>query len=607
MTVEYKISLLRPGTHLLRVRCTVAEPDPAGQAFELPNWIPGSYLIRDFARHIVRLDARSGTAAVAVTKHDKATWVCGPCDGPLVVEYEVYANDLSVRGAHYDTSHAYFNGACVFLRPVGLSEVGCSVDIDAPGQDEFGHWRVATSMRAENVDSSGFGRYHAADYDELIDHPIEIGDFSLGKFSAGGVGHEIAITGHHYTDMDRLCADLSLLCQTHCELFGGVPPMDRYLFLVTVLGNGYGGLEHRDSTSLLCSRDELPLPGEEGVSDRYRRFLGLASHEYFHLWNVKRIKPEAFTPYRLQEERYTTLLWVFEGITSYYDDLALVRSGLISQSGYLELLGQTITRVVGGSGRRKQSLAESSFDAWTRFYKQDENAPNAIVSYYAKGALAALALDLTIRRETQEKFSLDDIMRAAWQRYGETGQGMPEEGFEALAREVTGLELSAFFDEAIRGTGDLPLEELLAHFGVTLARRHSTGHGDLGGKADSKPAGANAALGVSLEMKNGKVYLRQVLEDGAACRAGLSAADELVAVDSLRVTAASVGNLLKPFDPGERVPVVVFRRDELLTFDVELQPARNDVAYLTIGNDDEAAVERRDRWLGGSQRLSKPS
>ena len=596
--VSYAIRPLQPGRHVLRIRCLVAEPDAAGQAFDLPNWIPGSYLIRDFARNIISFHAHCAGIPVAVEKRDKSTWVCAPCEGPLEIEYEVYANDLSVRGAHYDTTHAYFNGASVFMRAVGHANAGCIVDIDAPEYDEFSHWRVATAMRAENVDDSGFGRYHAADYDELIDHPVEIGDFTAASFSAGGVEHRIAITGHHYADLDRLCADFAQLCQTHIDLFDDVPPMDRYLFQVTVLGNGYGGLEHRDSTSLLCSRSDLPLPGSAAVSDAYRRFLGLASHEYFHLWNIKRIKPEAFTPYELAQESYTSLLWVFEGITSYYDDLALVRSGLIAPASYLELLGQTITRVIGGSGRFKQSLAESSFDAWTRFYKQDENATNAIVSYYAKGSLVALALDLRIRLQSAERFSLDDVMRAAWQRYGLTGAGMPEDGFEKLVGEVTGLDMDEFFDAAVRGTGDLPLDDLLVQFAVNSGRRHSTGPGDRGGKPDAKSAGANAALGVGLEMRPEKVLLRQVNEDGAACRAGLSAGDELVAIDGLRVTPANTAELLRPFDPGERVPVTVFRRDQLLAFDVELQPAPANVIYLTCVDSDAAAVARRDRWLG---------
>ncbi len=602
--VHYTIRPAEPGRHVLRVRCTIAEPEPDGQAFDMPNWIPGSYLIRDFARQILSFSAHSGGERIAYRKRDKSTWVCGPSAGPLEIEYEVYANDLSVRGAHYDTSHAYFNGACVFLRAIGHEDAGCILDIVAPPQNDFGHWRVATAMRAENVDSNGFGRYHAGNYDELIDHPVEMGDFTASSFTAGGVRHEIAITGHHYADVDRLCADLAQVCQTHIDLFGGVPPMDRYLFLVTALDSGYGGLEHRDSTSLICSRNDLPLPGAVDVGEAYRRFLGLASHEYFHLWNVKRIKPEVFTPYTLETETHTELLWVFEGITSYYDDLALVRSGLITQSSYLELLGQTITRVVSGSGRHKQTLSESSFDAWTRFYKQDENAANAIVSYYAKGALVALALDLRIRLETSGTLSLDDVMRAAWGRFGETGVGMPEDGFEMLVAEVTGLNLKPFFDQAVRGTGDLPLDELLAQFGVKLGRRHSTGPGDRGGKSDAGSPGANAALGVGLDMKSGKVLLRNVEEDGAACRAGLSASDELVAIDGLRVTPSNIGQLLKPFDPEERVPVSVFRRDQLLTFDVELQPARTNVVYLLPDGKDREAVERRDRWLGDAANRS---
>ncbi|MCG8371277.1 MAG: peptidase M61, partial [Proteobacteria bacterium] len=456
---RYSIRPSDPSAHIFEVRLAVAEPDPAGQAFALPAWIPGSYMIRDYAKHVISARAESDGRDVALVKLDKTRWQAGPVSRELTIVLDVYAHDESVRGAHLDPTHAFFNGTCVFPAVAGQEDIACELDILPPDRPVGARWRVATAMRRKDAGKYGFGTYRSADYAELIDHPVEIGELSIGEFEAGGIPHAIAIRGKTRVDMARLCHDLQAVCEQHMSLLGVPQDLDRYLFLLNAPGNGYGGLEHRWSSASVCARDKLPARGDEGVSDEYRTFLGLVSHEYFHLWNVKRMKPAAFTPYDLSRESHTSLLWVFEGITSYYDDLALVRSGMIGVASYLELLGRTITRVLRGGGRRRQSVAESSFDAWTRFYQRDANAANAIVSYYAKGALVALSLDLKLRSETG--VSLDDVMRAAWDRWGETGTGMPEDGFERLANDVSGLDLEDFFDATLRGTGELPLEALL--------------------------------------------------------------------------------------------------------------------------------------------------
>ena len=365
--------------------------------------------------------------------------------------------------------------------------------------------KVATALLPNGAGELEFGSYRASDYDELIDHPVELGDFDVMSFEAAGVPHHFVLSGRHNADLPRICKDLKRICETHADLFGGSLPMDRYWFLTLALGDAYGGLEHRASTALVCKREDLPRKGVEGMDKGYRRFLGLCSHEYFHSWNVKRIKPLAFTPYVLDRENYTRLLWVFEGITSYYDDLGLVRSGLIKPEGYLELLANSITRVWQTPGRLRQTLAESSFDAWTKFYKQDENSPNTIVSYYVKGALAALALDLTIRRETAGKQSLDDVMGVVWERFGKTGVGMPEDGFEALVHEVTGLELKGFFDAAIRGVEDIPLQELLQDVGVDFTLRPAENALDQGGHgARTATPVSRVSLGMKTRDENGR-------------------------------------------------------------------------------------------------------
>ncbi|MHB9119195.1 MAG: M61 family metallopeptidase [Burkholderiales bacterium] len=599
-TVHYEIFPAHPGAHLFRVTLTVRRPDPDGQKLSLPSWIPGSYLIREFARHIVELRASSGGQGVAVEKLDKHTWQCAPCDGPLSVSYEVYAWDLSVRAAYLDTRRGYFNGPSVFLRVHGQEALPATLDVRPPPGREFGAWRVATSLPRAGAAAWGFGLYRAADYDELLDHPVEMGDFTLASFEACGVPHHLVLSGRHHADTERLCRDLRSVCEAQIRFFGEPAPMQHYLFLVAVVGDGYGGLEHRASTSLICSRGDLPLPGKPETGEDYRRFLGLCSHEYFHAWNVKRIKPLAFAPYDLGRENYTRLLWAFEGITSYYDDLFLLRTGLISPADYLELLAQNMTRVLRGNGRLKQSVADSSFDAWIKFYRADENAPNALVSYYAKGAMIALALDLTLRRDSEGRYSLDDVMRALWQRYGQSGEGVPEDGVERMAAEVSDLDLRAFFERALRETGDLPLPELLAAFGVEMTLRPAESGQDKGGKPAGKSGDELArrpALGIRLD--NGDSSLANVLDGGPAQQAGLAAGDVLVAVDGLRVANGNLDRLLAPLRPGMEVTIHAFRRDELLEFHpvLAVPPADTCVLALTESVDADRVSNRR-AWLG---------
>lgn len=604
VSIRYRIQPKHPGAHLFEVNCVIATPHPDGQVVTLPAWIPGSYMIRDFAKNVVRIEAEAGGTTVALEKLDKQTWRCAPCTGPLTLRYEVYAWDLSVRAAHLDTTHGYFNGPSVFLRVAGQDDAPCTVDIVAPEGGGYAAWRVATAMPADGAPAYGFGRYRAANYDELLDHPVEMGEFSLVHFEACGVPHDIAITGRHRADMERLRRDLKTVCEHHIRFFGEPAPMQRYVFLVMAVGEGHGGLEHRASTSLLCSRDDLPLPGETKVSEGYREFLELCSHEYFHTWQVKRIKPAAFVPYDLRQENYTRLLWAFEGITSYYDDLALVRSGLISPDAYIESLGQMATRVWRSGGRLKQSVADSSLDAWTKFYKQDENAPNAIISYYTKGALIALALDLTLRRGSDGRCSLDEVMGALWRRYGQTGVGVPEDGVERLAAEISGMDLGAFFDQAVRGTTDLPLADLLADVGIDVCLRPAESQNDKGGKLSQKSdkdIAIQGVLGVKTSVAgNNEVRIAHVFDGGPAQAAGLSAQDVIVAIDGLRVSPGGFDKRVASYRPGATVHIHAFRRDELMEFQVTLQAPPADTVVLSLRKDaDAATLARRQAWLSG--------
>jgi predicted metalloprotease with PDZ domain len=591
--IHYSIVPKDLAAHLFEVTVTVRESDHLGQIFVLPAWIPGSYMIREFARNIVTIEAQSGGQPVRLKKLDKHTWQAAPCDKTLTLRYDVYAWDLSVRAAHLDQTRGFFNGTSVFLRVQGAESLPHVVDIRKPADPSCRNWRVATALTELKARRYGFGTYSAENYDELVDHPVEMGDFELATFRAHGVPHDIVITGCvPNLDLERIAADLKKICEAQIAFFEPNTkraPMKRYVFLTMAVGEGYGGLEHRASTALLCSRNDLPVKGQKDMSDAYRGFLGLCSHEYFHTWNVKRIKPAVFAPYDLGVEAYTSLLWLFEGFTSYYDDLMLVRSGVIDEAAYCKLLARQVNGVLRGSGRFKQSVAESSFDAWTKYYRQDENSPNAIVSYYAKGALVALALDLTIRTETKNRKSLDDVMRTLWQRYGRDfyspkgGMGVTESDVEAIFDEATGLKLKRTLDRFVNGTADLPLEKLLRPFGVEMGDRRR------------RP---RISLGAKTVRDGGDCKLSTVYENGAAHRAGLSAGDVLIALDDLRVTAANLDSVLARYRIGDTVKAHAFRRDELMEFDVKLMA--DDVPQMAFSLLDKpaTAVRMRAAWLG---------
>ncbi|HTT12988.1 MAG TPA: PDZ domain-containing protein [Burkholderiaceae bacterium] len=597
MTVGYAVRPAQPGAHLFHVTVTVEEPDPAGQRFMLPAWIPGSYMIREFARHIVRISAVSGRERVNLRKLDKHTWRADPVEGALSLAYEVYAWDLSVRSAHLDETHAFFNGASVFLLPLGCREQPCRLDILPPQGRKYAKWRVATGLQpAPSTPRGAFGTYLAADYDELIDCPVEMGTFESVEFTALGVPHHVAITGRvPKLDGKRLAADLQRMVEAHICTFEPrerKAPFERYTFLTLAVGEGYGGLEHRNSTALICRRDDLPYAGMKDASSAYRTFLGLASHEYFHAWNVKRICPAAFIPYDLERENYTQMLWMFEGFTSYYDDLLLARAALYSEAQYLDTLGKTLTTVTQRAGRLKQSVAESSFDAWIKYYRQDENAPNSVVSYYQKGSLVAAALDLTIRARTQGRRSLDDVIRLLWRRYKAAGTsyaGVEESELPAAVEEATGLDLGRLIRAWSEGTRDIDFVPLLAPFGVAVER----------GLALEEPH--FALLGLKTRREGADCTIANVFDGGPAQQAGLSGGDVILALGGLRVRSSNLDGLLSRYAAGDTIDVVAFRRDELLQTQVTL--ATKPPPKYTLKVDPKAgkvAQRLRRGWLGAS-------
>lgn len=600
MSVSYKLKPVNPQAHLFEIELSASSLDPEGQIFRLPNWIPGSYMIRDFSKNIVQMTAVSNGAEVELEKLDKSTWRTPAGLESVTLSYTVHAWDLSVRTAHLDDEHGFFNGTSVFLSVAGQENTPHDVELIAPADRAFSDWQLASTLPAVDVKESGFGRYRAADYDELIDHPVEMGTFERIEFDACGCKHEVVLTGSFHTDHERIARDLKIICEAQIRFFGEPAPVDRYVFMVMVVGDGYGGLEHRASTALLITREHLPVVGDSSVNDKYLSFLGLCSHEYFHTWNVKRIKPARFVPFELEAESHTRLLWFFEGITSYYDDLFLVRTGLITTEQYCDLMAKTITRVRRGSGRLVQSVTDSSFDAWNKFYKQDANAPNAIVSYYAKGALVSLCLDAEIRQASNGEKSLDDLMRLLWVRWLDNQAGLGEREPEQLASEIAGKDLSDFFQHALYTTEDLPIDEALESLGVNILWRARKSVSDTGGgkpgegkteESDEESTTESPWLGANVDGGLGKVGVTHVLAGGAAEQAGLAPGDTIIALDNILVSAGDIPDLLKRYASAEQITLHYSRHGVLKQAELPVQTADTDTCSLVL------ASEQVPAWL----------
>lgn len=599
--IRYRVAFDAPREHLISIRCSFDDPSPEGEHLVLPAWIPGSYLIRDFSRHIVSLAVRIDGRSVASRKTDLHSWTFVPPQGArsAEIDYQVYAWDLSVRGAHFDDSHAFFNGTSVFLRVVGRESAPCEVELLEPTDAEMAQWRVATTLPAlRGTRPDGFGWRRANDYDSLIDHPVECGDFQSIRFRAGQPArpHRVVISGQPggprsdqrqaqaSGDGARLARDLARLCDWHCQFWGNPPPFREYLFLLQLTADGYGGLEHRDSTALIARRDDLPARGMAEPSEGYQRLLGLCSHEYFHAWHVKRIQPVGHPRPDLQQPAPTELLWLFEGFTAYYDDLALVRSGLITPERYLASLAKTIARVLATPGRHRQSVAEAARDAWIKLYRPDENTDNATVSYYAKGSLVAMALDLRIRRESDGARSLDDLMRGLWTNHGATQVPVDEESFRKLLRTIAGRGTLRLFESAVHSTEDLPLRELLRSVAVDWQ--------------EARPD-AVASLGLTLTDKQPLPKVTRVASGSAAEKAGLAGGDQLVAVNGIRAEIAAIESACERRAAGSRVVFHAFRDGVLRECVLTLPMAEAVLTALTPAKRAPVrALSLRRRWLG---------
>ena len=523
--IAYEVRVADLHAHLFQVRLTVQRP-AALQQLSLPVWIPGSYLVREFSKNLQQLQARQGSKTLALKQLDKCSWQVQCTEGkPLVLNYLVYAFDSSVRTAWLDSTRGFFNGTSVFLRVLGQEDVAHALTLLA--DKKLPDWHAAIGLAPEKINSRGFGSYLAADYDELVDSPVELGAFWSGSFVACGVPHRFVVAGAPPGfDGKRLLADTQKICEAEIRFWHGAKagsksankaPHRNYLFMLNAVDDGYGGLEHRNSTALICKRKDLPrLQPQANATDKkasegYTTLLGLISHEYFHTWNVKRLRPAEFTRFDYANENHTELLWFFEGFTSYYDDLLLQRSALIDQATYLTLLGKTINQVLQTPGREIQSVAQASFDAWVKYYRQDENTANATISYYTKGSLVALCLDLTLRQEG--KSSLDAVMRGLWQRCH--GGPMTEADLLAVLEGLAGRSFSKEIARWVHGKAELPVQALLERQGVAVQQEPS----DL-----AQRLGLRVSEGTSIQVKS-------VLRGSAAEQAGFAAGDEWLALE----------------------------------------------------------------------------
>lgn len=594
--LEYRITPADPAAHRFVVELAFTARPGQALGLNLPTWIPGSYLVRDFARHLLAIEARAGDRALPVTPVADSRWEIVPEQADVVVRAVFYARDASVRAAFLDDTRGFFNFTSLALWPDGSTQWPVSVTLERPPAAYA--WSLVTTLRpdpADNdgtpIDDDGFGRYVADHYHELIDHPVAMGHaIESVDFTVAGVPHAFVLLGPHDADTERLRSDLSAICARQSAVFASLPAR-RYLFLAHIVGQGFGGLEHRESSVLEVGRAALPSVADPSPADgkrdgAYETLLGLASHEYFHLWNVKRIRPAAVAASDLSQKAYFRDLWAYEGVTSYYDDLALVRAGVLDESAYLDRLARLATRIERTPGRHRQSLAESSFDAWLKFYRPDENTPNAVISYYGKGAQLALGLDLKLRLDTEDRVSLDTVMQALWQRYGATETPAPEHALAAMAAEVSGLALDDFFSRHVETPADAPWADHLAAFGIRARRM----------PASDEAALVRGRMGLTREARRGGT-ITHVLAEGPAERAGLSPGDRVIALDGIEVREQLAG-LLARYPAGARLRVHLFRDDRLLTRELELEAEGAPEWQLEIDETaDDKTHARRARWL----------
>lgn len=591
--MNYLVDFERFNAHLVDVSLefTAHQDSPT---LWLPTWIAGSYLIREFSKNITLVqywhDGKLIDAVKSAKNRYELTHI--KAGDQVMVQYEVYCHDLSVRTAFVDCTRLFGNFSSLLLMVDAQENLPAHISLQVP--HAFYQLNptatLACGLKHSTHQASAHTQYQLEPIIafESYDYPFEIStqdEFGFEVHDATGntLPHRFFIAGKHHGNLNRLRTDIQKICQAYLDELGAAPFAD-YTFMTMVTGKDYGGLEHINSTALVSPRTDLPTAFESKLpSDDYQRYLGLCSHEYFHAWWVKTVRPDVMMTSTLQDEAPTPLLWVFEGFTSYIDDFMLLRAGLIDQSTYLKLLGSQINRYHQTAGRDLQSVAESSFDAWIKLYRADENYTNQGVSYYNKGALVALLLDLTLIKHSDGKYRLMDVVRAFYQKAKASPNqrfGMTHENLGEVIGELIDIQVwQAFFDRYVIGRTPLPIEESLLEFGVAITH-----------KSNQK------IWGMTTEENTQGLKIKHLLRDGTATCAGLSTDDIIIAIDGIKATQKVLETAYnRQTHSNETVMVHAFRRDELMTFAVTA--GKNTHRHLTLDKQDE----RIHAWLGHHQ------
>ncbi|NER47054.1 MAG: M61 family metallopeptidase [Symploca sp. SIO1A3] len=571
--IHYQVAMPQPESHLFEVTLQVQGWQQGALDLKMPVWTPGSYLVREYAKHLQNFSANADDTKQPLPWHkvSKNHWQVETGNtSAITVRYRIFANELTVRTNHLDATHGYFNGAALFFFIPGWEQQRIWVTI-APGQPD---WRVTTSLPPVSGKSNTF---EAVDFDTLVDSPFEIGGQQLYTFEVLGKSHQLAIWGRGNANPEQIIADTKKIIEVEAQLYGGLP-YDHYLFLLHLSANGFGGLEHKYSCSL-----NFPRFGFR-AKEQYYRFMQLVAHEFFHLWNVKRIRPQALEVFNYEQENYTSCLWFCEGATSYYDLVIPQRAGIYETKTFLESLGKEITRLQKTPGRKVQPASESSWDAWIKLYRRDANSDNFEISYYLKGEMVCLLLDLLIRTRHGNQRSLDDVMRHMWEQFGQEEIGYTPQQLQGVIESVAGLNLGSFFQNYIDGTTELPFNQYLEPFGLQVVA------------AQEEPV---PFLGIKAKLKQGKGLVEFVEAMSPAAVAGVNAGDELLAIDGLRVTPEQLSDRLKDYEVADTIELTVFHQDELLTLPVTLgapQPSRYQI--VSVENPTEAQKQNFAGWLG---------
>ncbi|MDH6086582.1 M61 family metallopeptidase [Umezakia ovalisporum] len=568
--IHYLVAMPQPETHLFEVTLRLINHSSNILDLKMPVWTPGSYLVREYAKNLQQFTAFAGDKPLTWRKISKNHWQVNTTGASeLIVTYRIFANELTVRTNHLDSSHGYFNGAALFFRLPGWENLPIQITVLPPRPD----WRVTTSLPPVGDQSHSFW---AADFDTLVDSPFEIGSHESYYFEVLGKPHELAVWGKGNLESQRAIADLEKIIEVEAEMFGGLP-YERYVFLVHLFGQGYGGLEHKNCCSLIYQRFGFRS------QDKYERFVQLAAHEFFHLWNVKRIRPKGLEVFDYEQENYTPSLWFCEGTTSYYDLLIPLRAGIYDAKSYLNHLNKEITRFLTTPGRKVQPLAESSFDAWIKLYRPDANSNNSQMSYYLKGEMVSFLLDLLIRARHGNQRSLDDVMRQMWRKFGQPEIGYTPEQLQEVIESVAGVDLTDFFELYVNGTEELPFNHYLEPFGLHLVAER-----------EEEPY-----MGIKAKTEHGRELIKSVETGSPAQLAGIDAGDELLAIEGIRLTAHQLSDRLKDYQPKDTIEVTVFHQDELRTYSVTLEaPRPTKFQILPLHNLDTSQKENGAGWLG---------